>query len=111
MAGLRYSLPGYRNRIRMARHRTLLVEGSSDKKAFRCLFDEARNTGRAAATKVEIDTAEMLTSAEAGVAGNRQLVEAVAHSLGNVKFKEKIVCFVDREFDEFDESRWVDPIA
>ncbi len=108
----RYSPSGYRIRLRTTQNRVLLVEGSSDKRAFQQLFHEARDQGFAEpATGLTIDTAEFLDSPGGVALGNREKVEAVCQGMQPPDAFPHFVGFSDREFRRFDDVALVDQIA
>jgi hypothetical protein len=106
----RYSISGYRNKIRTTTSRVLLVEGAYDKRAFLRLFHEGRQVGLfdPEAFAVIIDTAEAMIKAEEDAVGNREKVEAICSGMSEHDEFSHFVGFVDREFREFDDAKIVD---
>lgn len=93
---MKYSLGGYVAALTARTSKTLLVEGSSDRKFFsRILLQMDPGALRG---PVCVDTAELI-SGPTGVSGNRQIVEAVHARVagGSAAF----FAVVDREFREF----------
>jgi hypothetical protein len=109
----RYSITGYRNRIRTTRRRVLLVEGASDKTILRRLVYEATSTGggQLPADGVEIDTAESLIAPALKGMSNRDKVERVSEDMLDPDAIERFVGFSDREFRDFDDSSLSDLLA
>ncbi len=109
----RYSIEGYRIKVRQSRTRVLLVEGTSDKRIFQRLFHEAEARGDASVPQdgILIDTAQCLISPDTGVMNDRQKVEAVCGGISSLEEFDHFAAFVDREFREFDLSGFHDLVG
>lgn len=93
---LRFTMAAYRNMLRMSPKKRLLVEGPTDRRAFRMLF---QGLGVSKAS-VDIDIADLIDHKEGSI-GNGEKVEAVCRSISTQSFSNRLVGFVDREYREF----------
>jgi hypothetical protein len=93
-----YTIDGYVAALKLREKRTVLVEGSDDKKFIARIAFEFAELGRAQKLPFVVDTAE-LVRAEGPAIGNRTLVEAIHVKAGPEGCL--LVCIVDREFREF----------
>lgn len=96
MTTLKRTLTEYRIELRISRRKHLLVEGRDDKRLFTLLLDEffGREHG------VDVDSVEDYIEKE--LPNNRDQVEDLCHSIGNMPFADKLVGFSDREFRGFE---------
>lgn len=86
----------------MTSNRVLLVEGATDKAAFRVLFK-----GEPGCDAVVIDTASLIESPPELQFGNREKVEWVASEAQQTDVADRFLGFVDREYRGFVESPFV----
>ncbi len=102
MNGPRYSVEGYLRRVCMVGSCILLVEGTSEKRMFKRMFNNLFPEMRDCLSKIAIDTAGIIQSPEA--VGNRSIVELVCKLVSKDKLSApgKFAGFVDREFRCFD---------
>ena len=71
---LSYSFNGYITTVMERSSRTILVEGTSDRRVYSRLLRELEDRGKVAAGTVIIDSADMIQPDTPGI-GNRKLVE------------------------------------
>ncbi len=102
---MQYNLQDYLNLVQMSERKHLLVEGKYDKQFFRLFLYESIPH-----IKVDIDTAESLSSSEL-VLGNRQKVEKVAETISLKEYAARFVGFADREYREFDCEKVTDKLG
>lgn len=98
--GRAYSVNGFINAALRRNGKTLLVEGSSDKRVMHrfCIEKNGNN-------EFVIDEASLISCADQGIYGNKEKViktKEVAESLSriNPKLKDTLAFLVDREWDE-----------
>ncbi len=105
MTGLQFSYKSFVTRVRMSRHRHILLEGSSDKRFFDALRfaikdREGNRCDAEAQPRIIITTAETIKADNPGE-GNRQKVENVCQIVTGYSFRGRFVGFVDREYRKF----------
>jgi Protein of unknown function (DUF4435) len=100
MAIPQYTQQEYLGYIRMSKNKHLLVEGVTDKQVFLVLFDEWKEKNDINVVKLEIDTAENLSFSR--VPRNCDRVKKICQSIETEPYNQKLVGFIDREFNEFE---------
>lgn len=96
----KYSLAGYRNKLRTTQAVVLMVEGRDDKRAMVALLREAAGVCVADRADIQIDTATIIEAA----GGNRERIEALCASVLGTDVESKVLGLCDREYREFDAS-------
>jgi len=97
-----YKPEDYLRYIQMNAKKHLLVEGREDKRIIKLLLDELTQNNHILATEgiLDIDTAEMLSFDD--TPNNRDRVKVICQKVQEKPYAEKLVGFVDREFEEFE---------
>lgn len=98
-----YTQQDYLRYIKRSKNKHLLVEGVTDKRIFKLLFDEWKqqnNINAKATEEIVIDTAECLVNIN-DAPGNCDRVKKICQSIENKPYNYKLVGFIDREFNEF----------
>jgi hypothetical protein len=97
----KYKPEEYLRYIKMSKKKHLLVEGKEDKRIFNLLLDELKHKSNILAREnSDIDTAEMLSFDD--TPNNRERVKVICQKVQEKPDAEKLVGFVDREFEEFE---------
>lgn len=97
----KYKPEEYLRYIKMSNKKHLLVEGKEDKRIFNLLLDELKQKNHILATEnPDIDTAEMLSFDD--TPNNRDRVKVICQKVQEKSYAERLVGFVDREFEEFE---------
>lgn len=87
----------YRNILQMSPKKRVLVEGRDDFYLLLALFDELLGSDWQDTYNIEIEKSDILT----GAPEKKKVVELTVNLVSKTNLRDKIVGFVDREFNEF----------
>lgn len=96
---IHYPIARYRNLVSMSNEYFLLVEGSDDKRLFKMLLEELCGKERG---NIHVHSAEEIKDNEYTGLGNREKVETITRTIEVMRYANRYVGFVDREFREFE---------